>query len=196
MANKFWGGVVNALLPGTPYNKYTGQYGQAALRNSLISGVAGQLNPIAGTLVQAGLNQTMPQQQWNAGLQGYEGMANQFADARRAVQGYQPSMSVADVGMSMPAGSALQTGQTPMGQMMQPSMAAWDQRMADAMGGISGRINAAYASQPAYNATQGVRDRGQGYTGEAARSIFQSMSDASRFNSTPQSFGDYTQRWA
>lgn len=195
MANKFWGGVVNALLPGTPFNRHTGQYGQTALRNSIISGVAGQLNPIAGTLAQAGFNQTAPQQQWNAGLQGYDGMAAQFAGARTAAQNYNAGMDVPDIGvggmtMQAPSGSALS-------QMVSgPSMAGYDNRMARAMDGIQGRINAAYAGMPAYNATQGVRDRGQGHTGEAARSMFQSMSDASRFNSTPQSFGDYTQRWA
>lgn len=193
MANKFWGGVVNALLPGTPYNKYTGQYGQTALRNSIISGIAGQLNPIAGTLTQAAFNQTAPQQQWNAGLQ----VGEHFSGVRDSVRNsLQPTMDVPDIAIGGFGGSQLQTGGSPLSQMVAgPSMDAYNDRMAQAMQGITGRINAAYAAQPAYNATQGVRDRGQGHTGEAAQSIFQSMSDASRFNSTPQSFGDYTQRW-
>lgn len=79
MANKFWrnlgGGIVNAVLPGTPYNRYTGEYGRAPLRAGIISGVIGQAaGPLGGQIAQMIQNRDPNMQAWNAGLEGWAGI--------------------------------------------------------------------------------------------------------------------------
>lgn len=73
----FWqrlaGGAVNAVLPGTPYSRYSG-YNPTLTRNSIISGVIGQVAPGGGTIANTILNQTPSAQAASAGQQGIAGL--------------------------------------------------------------------------------------------------------------------------
>lgn len=73
---RFLGGAVNAALPGSPYSRYSG-YNPTLTRNSIISGVAGQLIPGGGTIAQTILNRTGSGQAALAGQQGIAGLMQQ-----------------------------------------------------------------------------------------------------------------------
>lgn len=73
------GGVVNALLPGSPYSKYSG-YDPTLTRNSMISGAVGQFVPGGGALVQGILGQGDAAQAAHYGQQGVDNLMG-MADA-------------------------------------------------------------------------------------------------------------------
>lgn len=71
------GGLVNAALPGTPYSRYSG-YNPTLTRNSIISGVAGQIVPGGGVLANSILGQTGGAQAATAGQQGLSGLMGAY----------------------------------------------------------------------------------------------------------------------
>lgn len=127
MAKRFWrnlgGAVVNAAMPGSPYNQYTGQYGQQALRSGLISTAAGQLVPGGAAIAQAIQNRQPGMQAWNAGLSGWQGIDKQLDGYK--VQTPRQGMQVPNMQMSgFPQMSAPQQSfgsMAPQGAETQPT---------------------------------------------------------------------------
>jgi hypothetical protein len=73
----FWqrlaGGAANAVLPGSPYDRYSG-FNPTLTRNSIISGVIGQVVPGGGTIANTILNRGSSAQAANAGQEGLAGL--------------------------------------------------------------------------------------------------------------------------
>lgn len=103
MARKFnWrnvgGGLVNAALPGSPYNRFTGQFNPAATRASLITAGANQIaGPLAGGIAGLVLNRNPQVQAHYAGLRGYGAIEKQLSQRPDANQ---LGLDVPDVGMA------------------------------------------------------------------------------------------------
>lgn len=99
------GGAVNAALPGTPYNRYSG-YNPTLTRNSLISGAVGQVIPGGGALAQSLLNQSGGAQAATAGQQGISGLMGSYTPG--ANSGFDSSGIQADfapiAGVDLPQG--------------------------------------------------------------------------------------------
>lgn len=118
--NRLVGGAVNALLPGSPYSKYSG-YDPTLTRNSVISGAVGQFVPGGGQLTQALLGSTDAAQAAHYGQQGVDnlmGMADADNKAWQQQQGnwrpqigYQyPSFSGGSVSAPQTLGGAFAGG--------------------------------------------------------------------------------------
>lgn len=163
MANRFWGGLANAALPGTPYNRYTQQFNPAATRASLITAGVSQVNPLAGTVTGMFMNRNPRVQAHYAGLQGYEGMASDFNAARKQAMNYQPSVSVPNIGMGGGGLAGLALGGyspmagAPVGQgSMDAAIGRGIQQGHDAMSArAQGKLDAAFNGMPAGSVPMG-----------------------------------------
>jgi hypothetical protein len=84
----FWqrllGGAANAALPGSPYSRYSG-FDPTLTRNSIISGVIGQVAPGGGTIANTIFNRSSTAQAAHAGQQGIAGLIR-AADASNKSQ--------------------------------------------------------------------------------------------------------------
>lgn len=207
MASRFWGGVVNAVLPGAPYNRHTQTYNPAALRTSIISGAVGNANPLAGQLTNMFMSRNPQVQGHYAGMRGWDGMLADFKSNQKAMQGYQPGMSVPNVGMQGFVPQGVNMGQVapsvPMSGLaglMTQQDAALNNRLASNEQRIADSLSARMTAMPAQvgpSGQGGARGAfGGGWTGEAAQGIAQGLSDQARFNSSAASFGDSMGRWS
>lgn len=182
MASRFWGGLVNAVLPGTPYNRHTQTFNPAATRASVISGVVGQVNPIAGKLTELYLGRNPQVQAHEAGLRGWDGMTAEF---KANQPNYNPGMQVQgwNMGpMSAPSPLAGMVQQGWQDQAYNNLNTQTNQRLAYNEAAIGNQLSQRLAAAPAASNPRSSMAAG-GHTiaeGAAAQQMFGDMRDAAQ----------------
>lgn len=163
---------MDRILPGQNYNRDTGRYSNigTGLGGLALRGAASFYGgPAAGAVAGRVINRFLSNRQGGQSL---------------------PHMPLQNMGLPIAPSMQQQPGMYPM---LRPSLPNGPS-LGPGLPGANIQFNPGqfnrYPTLTAFNtgprnvapSTQGVRDRGQGHSGEAARSMFEGMSNASRYN--------------
>lgn len=186
--------VDGMFIPGDAYSPQTGWDRQATI-TGIAGAVGNALGGPAGGYIARGIANKAQGRHFAEGMFGYHAGASPASRAAFAPQGglsslmgYQHGYTRAPMGP--PNFAPYGDGVLPQTSIQQTQIPF--QQNAPQMYPMLRNFNTGGHQAPS---TIGVRDRGQGYTGEAAQSLMEGLSNASRFN-TDMSFGDYRTRGA
>lgn len=200
-----FGRIADWFIPGNAYNSTMGRWNPNTTKVGIAGMVADQFVPGGSNLVGMLANGGALGSGIANGLQRentFNGIADQFGQTRSELAdylhsqkvdmgGYNPQVSVgqpqfASVGSFAPSLPAMPAVET---------QAPW-QGLGTSTGGLfqGGQLGSWANPAPQQPAQRVAGQNRGGWTGDAARSIFSGLSDASRFNASAQSFGDYMGR--